>query len=241
MIYLPHHFITQLFLLSLLGGTAAQRCVYPDGSASPDTPCISYTTNSNFSSCCGARDYCLDNGLCISTSTLTYWRGSCTHVDWSGCNDLCNALIPNGSGALQLCENGLHCCSSASNDFSCCNRTAFVNVPYNFVVLPRGEQLQNAGLVTSGTTVTATATISTANCTSTAGGQSDTCTGEGSKKVMIAVGAVLGSLLAVALAVIGWQYWRMEKLKGYGDLLARPTAGGIEDVSWRTRNNSNRE
>ncbi|KAF3904289.1 hypothetical protein AA313_de0209887 [Arthrobotrys entomopaga] len=240
MIHLPRVFTSPLFFFfaytGLVARTAAQqRCVYPDGSASSDTPCIS--NNSSLSSYYGARDYCLDNGLCISSSTQTYWRGSCTNENWSGCSDLCTTVISNGAAALQLCENGAHCCSPDYDDFSCCNGTVFVNgpYPYNFVVLPRGEQVEAAGLVTSGTTVTttatATATVSAATCTSTTEGQlGDTCPGgSGSKKVtVVAVGATLGSLLGVAIAVIGWQYWRMEKLKkGYESLIGRPTAGGI--------------
>jgi hypothetical protein len=79
--------ITQLVLtvlsvfirLSLAGNI----CYHPDGGTSDDVPC---DPNAPITQCCGTRNDCLSNGLCIIQATNStgnsYARGTCTDRSW---------------------------------------------------------------------------------------------------------------------------------------------------------------
>lgn len=70
--------LCRLVVLGMVLTTAmAQSCYSPDGSLSKDVPC---STGSGESSCCGADEYCMNNGLCFGAGLFS--RGTCTDKTW---------------------------------------------------------------------------------------------------------------------------------------------------------------
>lgn len=71
----------------VLLATAQSTCWYPDGETKSETdvPC---DPNADVSPCCGSQSYCMDNGLCFDSGSIS--RGSCTDPSWGdGCTPYC--------------------------------------------------------------------------------------------------------------------------------------------------------
>lgn len=100
--------------LAFFGQTFAQQCWYPDGETpSPDIPC---DTNGHTSACCGADNFCLNNGLCFGPVLS---RGSCTDRSWGkGCPQYCATGQFHSSCSLslgvKLCGHGILACEALS-------------------------------------------------------------------------------------------------------------------------------
>ena len=80
-----YHSHLLLFFVLMYQITCA--CFFPDGTLANHIPCSS---NDRLSACCDSDDYCLSNGLCL-TSTFNLNRGSCTDSTWKApeCTTLC--------------------------------------------------------------------------------------------------------------------------------------------------------
>ncbi|KAH7085260.1 hypothetical protein BKA63DRAFT_13757 [Paraphoma chrysanthemicola] len=125
---------------------AANICYLPDGSTNKDVPC---DPNAPVTQCCGTRDACLSNGLCILSASnntgISYARGTCTDRSWSSplCPQQCqlNLDTPTNqsaydfrSGGVQVWQCGsqgyareaAYCCESDAEKTRCCSTSSAV-------------------------------------------------------------------------------------------------------------------
>ncbi|KAH9908487.1 hypothetical protein F4778DRAFT_776782 [Xylariomycetidae sp. FL2044] len=83
-------------------------------------PC---NTSSSITNCCGPRDYCMDNGLCLDAvvDNMISQQG-CTDRNWSPpCANYCSGQQSSTAGLLFLwrCDFQTHCCGNNSHT-TCC-------------------------------------------------------------------------------------------------------------------------
>lgn len=134
---------------------AVATCYRADGVTTvEDIPC---DTSTGTSACCGADDYCLENGLCLNSGMLV--RGSCTDPKWGApCNKICPDNDPNSFLRLQTC-GGQWSCTNGD-----CSNTVALQGGRQIVL--RKEQLAGLGL-TKAITLAATDTVPATACTAT--------------------------------------------------------------------------
>lgn len=190
---------------TLVSVATAQKCWYPDGKTqAPDIPCKS---GNEPSACCGADDFCMDNGLCLHLGVLS--RGSCTDQTWGPfcprycrrgklCRSRSVALLTcscfaidhtNGAQPLQPCDmlNAIFVCGTSNYDCVTGNRTFFVSGAKAIVLRP--DQVESSPKY--GLTILANSTLTPGNVGGFSTGQ------------MAAVGAGVGlPLLILFLAAV---------------------------------------
>lgn len=114
--------------------SSASTCWHPDGEniADFDVPCDPFA---DVSPCCGSASYCMDNGLCYDSGSIS--RGSCTDKTWGdGCPQYCynsrsprcwlQPRRPTNSACLTVpgsCDDSQGCtvivCDAWSRNFTC--------------------------------------------------------------------------------------------------------------------------
>ncbi|OAA66646.1 hypothetical protein SPI_01222 [Niveomyces insectorum RCEF 264] len=125
-----------LVLVTLLAQGVRAECYWPDGTENKGhEPCYA-NPGGAMGLCCRSGDVCLANGVCVSYNTggggsggsggleqgihsqRSYYRGSCTHADWSqGLN--CPTACLNGSGLNPDSDVGMVQCPVAEHDWIC--------------------------------------------------------------------------------------------------------------------------
>jgi len=192
------------------------------------------------SHCCGANDYCLDNGLCYDfTGTIS--QAGCTDPDWtsSSCFQFCKSadspLPITATGFYVSVQAGIRkfCCDIGTYNSSLdkCTYGDRITEPFTFdygrVITDRSTgstelfnsthtQQSNSTEVAGAQTITVTATA-----TATAAGNSSSSGGDSTGKEA-AIGAGIGAPLLLALMVVSYLLHReKKKLKAY------EAAGGL--------------
>ncbi|KAI1361746.1 hypothetical protein F5Y08DRAFT_12165 [Xylaria arbuscula] len=123
---------------------AEVQCWAPDGKTLADNetvvPCnkLGIQQDGVYSSCCRLdgdptkRDFCLTNGLCISTESNRSQREYCTDKTWKSpacvniCTDPNNKGSINGTADVTQCPDGTYCCGA--NEYSCCGTDRAITV-----------------------------------------------------------------------------------------------------------------
>lgn len=217
------------FFFTLVASTRAQSCYFTDGSLSPsDLPCTSVSSG-NASMCCAANEYCFSNGLCISPSTNTFNRGSCTDQSWksSNCAHYCtNELF---AGVYPCGGNNMSCTpGDCSNVFAIPSGEAIWNNQLRIDLGVASSVAASASSVQATAAPTVTATITAkASCTSTASAALSPTNNGVSSGVAAAIGVGVGIPLLIALAAALFML-RREKRKNK-DISSRPA--GLEEVN----------
>ncbi|KAH7094911.1 hypothetical protein FB567DRAFT_511308 [Paraphoma chrysanthemicola] len=217
-------------LLSILPfSLAANICYLPDGSTNKDVPC---DPNAPVTQCCGTRDACLSNGLCILSASnntgISYARGTCTDRSWSSplCPQQCqlNLDTPTNqsaydfrSGGVQVWQCGsqgyardaAYCCESEAEKTRCCSTSSAV-----FTLLAATIGASTSVSTSSSTPITSTSRSSstgpTASASRTESGAATTSStaplaGESksnSKAIGIGVGVGGAVLIIIAAGIV---------------------------------------
>lgn len=93
-------------LLASLG--AAQNCYVPNGNLVSNLKACSVASGNDAAACCFANHYCMSNGLCLSPTEGTWYRGGCTdnQFEQSGCPKFCDDdVIGGGRPILESLED----------------------------------------------------------------------------------------------------------------------------------------
>jgi hypothetical protein len=135
---------------------AGNICYHPNGDTSDDVPC---DLNAPITQCCGTRDTCLSNGLCIIDATnntgKSYARGTCTDRSWESylCPQQCQlshdtptnrSVYDFRSGGVQVWQcgsegygdQGEYCCESEREKLRCCSTESAVFTLMGAVIGP---------------------------------------------------------------------------------------------------------
>lgn len=97
MMYLPHWLLATLPLAFPVSG---QNCYWPNGGPSELLKACPVASGNEAAACCFADHYCVTNGLCMSLSEGSWYRGGCTDSQFlkSGCPRLCHTTDIEGGG-----------------------------------------------------------------------------------------------------------------------------------------------
>jgi len=95
--YLLHWFLATLPLTSLAFG---QDCYWPNGGQASALKACSVASGNDAAACCFADHYCMTNGLCMSMTEGSWYRGGCTDQQFlqSGCPRICHSREIVGGG-----------------------------------------------------------------------------------------------------------------------------------------------
>lgn len=93
-----------LATLSLASLAFGQDCYWPNGARASALKACSVAPSNDAAACCFADHYCMANGLCMSATEGTWYRGGCTDEQFlkSGCPRLCHTRDIAGGGQLIL-------------------------------------------------------------------------------------------------------------------------------------------
>lgn len=80
-----------LATLSLVSLTSGQTCYWPNGATASSLTVCQVASSNDAAACCFANHYCMTNGLCLSPTEGTWYRGGCTDPDFlqSECPSVC--------------------------------------------------------------------------------------------------------------------------------------------------------
>ncbi|KAF9876722.1 hypothetical protein CkaCkLH20_05568 [Colletotrichum karsti] len=193
-----------LATVSLVSLAFGQTCYWPSGStASALQPC-SISSGNEVAACCFANHYCMTNGLCLSPTEGTWYRGGCTDKEYkkTGCPEFCHTSdivggIPGRHAAVWACASKVFACSSLDN----CAKQNFTAGIYR-AVMNRALQTDLANDTASATaTATATATGTEASSTEieTEEASTTTCPADAQVSPGISTGAAAGIGIGVGL------------------------------------------
>ncbi|KND91078.1 hypothetical protein TOPH_04344 [Tolypocladium ophioglossoides CBS 100239] len=209
-----------LLLISLWADWTQSAATCYDLAGKVNTALYPCDTSADVSPCCGPVDFCLSNGLCLdagSNNGLT--QQGCTSQDWhSPCAKHCpGTTAADGFQYLMLCSgfdgtgNNPLCCGA---DYSCCNSTQnIITTIAQFSTLSRAA----GAPATTDTTSSSTPNTSAATRASQSAASTSAAASSGGDDKLLAVGAglgiPLGLALVAALAFLGWQMRKQQKLK----------------------------
>ncbi|KAM7185988.1 hypothetical protein V8F20_011579 [Naviculisporaceae sp. PSN 640] len=115
--------IFQLFIITLVN---CQTCYWPDGKsiAASYQPCNTTTAQCCYNSDPRHRDFCFDNGLCMSRLRGYVYRGACSDPKWSpesGCARHCTDVDQDTHSPVTACGMKM-CCGSVFDPavVACC-------------------------------------------------------------------------------------------------------------------------
>ncbi|KAK8080810.1 hypothetical protein PG997_008628 [Apiospora hydei] len=221
-----------LITLPLLVSAAddSKICYNRDGNFGPDgnnwKPC---DPGADSSPCCGAKDYCMDNGLCLNADGNQFLTvQGCTSAKWDKCADICKdqrgkagepyegdgVLLtfcpqgPEGYAKVWMCDMQVnagmvkYCCG----DYGCCNQTKNVGSIRIAKAVYRPPQAASASVSTSSTSASASASAS-----SNGADQHAHDSNNDSRNLAIGLGvgipmglALLGGIIFLGLQVRKW-------------------------------------
>ncbi|OCL08146.1 hypothetical protein AOQ84DRAFT_46633 [Glonium stellatum] len=208
---------------------ASQTCYLPNKVISAgDVPC---NLSADFSSCCDAEGYCLDNGLCYD-HTGTISQGSCTDPNWENSN--CFQNCKEAKSGLPIAATGLFISLETGERTFCCDVGTYdtangsclysgtvtqpFTIPFGHIITDRSTGsiavYNSSNIQPPNSTETANSTqaahTSTVTVTASATGSSSSVTGKDTA-IGVGLGVPLGLALIGTLALL----WR-EKKKSAG-------------------------
>lgn len=202
-------YLSPLFLvtLSLMAVASSQNCYWPNGETAPELMACSVAPGNEAAACCYAFHYCMTNGLCLSPTEGTWYRGGCTDDEYqkTGCPQICEksriihshlihgyntdmrnpwlthcSAAPNFHAGVWACANRIFACDKLNN----CPRENFTVGAYRAVM--------NAALSTDLFDSTATATMPVTASLSSGAAHDPTCTSTQQASRGITTGAATG-------------------------------------------------
>ncbi|TDZ20250.1 hypothetical protein Cob_v006395 [Colletotrichum orbiculare MAFF 240422] len=189
--------------LLLAGGASGQTCYWPSGSTASALKACSVASGNEAAACCFENHYCMTNGLCLSPTEASWYRGACTDKEFKqrGCPDICHTSdIAGGTPSRHMvvvgCGSKTYACGGQHN----CARQNFTVGDYRAVMnLALQTDLEKSGTTVTAVTLQATATndASASTCPTAEGGNDGMSTG-----AVAGIGAGIGLPLALAVAVL---------------------------------------
>ncbi|KAL0935030.1 uncharacterized protein CTRU02_209621 [Colletotrichum truncatum] len=203
--HLPRWVFAAIQLVTLASG---QTCYWPSGgTASALQPC-SVASGNEVAACCFANHYCMTNGLCLSPTEGTWYRGGCTDKDYlkPGCPQICDkdnivGATPGRHAAVWACASRVFACSSLDN----CSKQNFTVGAYRAVMnsalqTDLGNDTASATTTAASTGATSTGTGGTgAASTGTGDASATTCPSIADASQGISTGAAAGIGVGVGL------------------------------------------
>ncbi|KAH8760464.1 hypothetical protein F5883DRAFT_500751 [Diaporthe sp. PMI_573] len=194
--YLLHWFLATLPLTSLASG---QDCYWPNGGQASALKACSVASGNDAAACCFADHYCMTNGLCMSMTEGSWYRGGCTDQQFlqSGCPRICHSReivggVPDRHAGVFQCESTSLACISRDN----CSKQNFTVGAYRAVM----NAALSTDLFNSG--ATATAFIAPSTSANTEDASATTCTDKQRDSSGISTGAVAGIGVGVGLPLV---------------------------------------
>jgi len=220
-----------IFISSHLVYAASKTCYFPGNRAiaTGNVPC---NESADQSHCCGADDYCLDNGLCYD-HTGTVSQGGCTDPNWDSPD--CFQFCKEADSGLPIVATGLFIDLKAGVRTFCCDVGTYnttdgqctyanrVTEPFQFdyghVITDRStgstELFNSTHTQQSNSTEASGTQTVTVTATATVAGNSSSSSGDSTGKEA-AIGAGIGAPLLLALMVVSYLLHReKKKLKAY--------------------------
>ncbi|KAG8162622.1 hypothetical protein KVR01_007100 [Diaporthe batatas] len=161
-------FLTTQLLASL---ASTQNCYMPNGNLVSNLKACSVASGNDAAACCFADHYCMTNGLCLSPTEGTWYRGGCTdsQFEQSGCPKFCGddviGGVANAHCGVWACASRIFACGSLNN----CDRQNFSTGAYRAVM----NAAISTDLFDSG--ATSTTSVASSTSTSTEGASTETC------------------------------------------------------------------
>ncbi|KAH9230170.1 hypothetical protein K456DRAFT_541810 [Colletotrichum gloeosporioides 23] len=209
-------FLATLSLASLAAGQA-QTCYWPSGSSAPLLQACSVGSGNEAAACCFNNHYCMTNGLCLSPTEGTWYRGGCTDKDFqqTGCPKYCDTTdivgaTPNRHAGVWACASKVFACTSLDN----CSKQNFTVGAYRAVM----NVALSTDLADSATTATASASATSGSAgaseTTSSDATGSTCpaTENGiSTGAAAGIGVGVGLPLAIAVGALTFMLMREKK------------------------------
>lgn len=89
------------FLATLppMAAASGQNCYWPNGDTATELMACSVASGNDAAACCYAFHYCMTNGLCLSPTEGTWYRGGCTDDQYqkTGCPQVCEKSMSTHS------------------------------------------------------------------------------------------------------------------------------------------------
>ncbi|KAJ0115787.1 uncharacterized protein J7T55_010610 [Diaporthe amygdali] len=195
--YFPRWLLATLPLASLSSG---QDCYWPNGGTASTLKACSVASSNEAAACCFANHYCMTNGLCLSPTEGTWYRGGCTDEQFqkTGCPKFCDTSDIVGATSdrhvgVWACASRVFACNSLDN----CSKQNFTVGSYRAVI----NAALSTDLFDSGATVTTSITSSTSVSTGAASAASCTSTQQASQGITTGAAAGIGVGVGLPLAI----------------------------------------
>ncbi|KAF6838553.1 hypothetical protein CPLU01_02354 [Colletotrichum plurivorum] len=216
-------------LLALVAPASGQSCYWPTGTGNSALKACDVASGNEAAACCFQNHYCTTNGLCLSPTEGTWYRGGCTDKEFAktGCPKYCDkddiaGASPGRHVQVVPCSSKAFACGGSGN----CPKQNFTLTPFRAVMnLALQTDLANSSTATATATGSASTTTSTgsnesagsegsastgdpsvATCSSTAESSSGISAGAAA-----GIGAGVGVPLAVAVIVLSMMLLREKK------------------------------
>ncbi|KAK8052224.1 hypothetical protein PG993_003609 [Apiospora rasikravindrae] len=222
--------------ISLLATASAaddsKTCYRRDGSFGSDgskwRPC---DPGAKSSPCCGEKDFCMDNGLCLNAdgNQLLTVQG-CTTSSWDECIDICkDQRDSNGYAKVWMCDMGAegdnvkYCCG----DYGCCNQSTSIKSISIAKVVFRPPQAAAAASASSSSTSTSASALNN-NPNQSAHENSSSSNNTQALAIGLGVGIPMGLALLGGIVFLGLQVRKWTAAKEAQRATVGGGSGGVD-------------